>query len=238
MEHNLVSSHRADILVIDDIPDNIRLLSIMLLKQGYSVRKALSGEIGITAAQIAPPDLILLDINMPEMNGYEVCKILKSNAQTHSIPVIFLSALDDVIDKIKAFQVGGVDFITKPFYFEEVVIRIQTQLTIRNLQAQLQAQNLQLQQALYEVKKPHSQHTENEKMVSSGQLMGGVIHEINNTNNFIFRSPDLVFGYIQKLLNIISTYQKEYPNPTIIVKQAEEKVDLDFIVSEIKKLVE
>ncbi len=149
MKYNLPSNPRADILVIDDMPDNIRLLSTMLLKQGYSVRKALNGEIALRAAQLAPPDLILLDINMPEMNGYEVCKRLKSNAQTHSIPVIFLSALDDVFDKVQAFQVGGVDFITKPFYFEEVFVRIQTQLTIRNQQSQLQAKNAQLQQALH-----------------------------------------------------------------------------------------
>jgi len=198
MKYNLPSNPRADILVIDDMPDNIRLLSTMLLKQGYSVRKALNGEIALRAAQLAPPDLILLDINMPEMNGYEVCKRLKSNAQTHSIPVIFLSALDDVFDKVQAFQVGGVDFITKPFYFEEVFVRIQTQLTIRNQQSQLQAKNAQLQQALH--------------------------------------TP--VCEYIQKLLNIISVYQQEYPNPTLVVKQAESQVDLDLIISELKKLVE
>jgi len=198
MKYNLPSNPRADILVIDDMPDNIRLLSTMLLKQGYSVRKALNGEIALRAAQLAPPDLILLDINMPEMNGYEVCKRLKSNAQTHSIPVIFLSALDDVFDKVQAFQVGGVDFITKPFYFEEVFVRIQTQLTIRNQQSQLQAKNAQLQQALH--------------------------------------TP--VCEYIQKLLNIISVYQQEYPNPPLVVKQAESQVDLDLIISELKKLVE
>lgn len=198
MTHNLANNPRADILVIDDLPDNIRLLSTMLLKQGYSVRKALNGEIALRAAQLAPPDLILLDINMPEMNGYEVCKRLKSNAQTHSIPVIFLSALDDVFDKVQAFQVGGVDFITKPFYFEEVFVRIQTHLTIRNQQSQLQAQNAQLQQAL--------------------------------------NTP--VCEYIQKLLNIISAYHQEYPNPTLVVKQAESEVDLDLIISELKKLVE
>jgi DNA-binding response OmpR family regulator len=226
MTHNLVSNPRADILVVDDTPDNIRLLSTMLLEQGYRVRKALNGQMALTAAQIVPPDIILLDINMPEMNGYEVCKKFKENAQTHFIPVIFLSALDDVIDKVQAFQVGGVDFITKPFYFEEVLIRIQTQLKIKKLQSQLQAQNTQLQQALNQIKQHQS------------PLVEGVNNEINNKDKFIFGNLTRVCEDIQKLLNIISIYQQEYPNPTGVVKQALEEVDLELIIAELKKLVE
>ncbi len=168
MKHNLVSNPRSDILVVDDVPDNIRLLSTMLLEQGYSVRKALNGQMALTAAQLVPPDLILLDINMPEMNGYEVCKKFKESPQTHSIPVIFLSALDDVFDKVQAFQVGGVDFITKPFYFEEVLVRIKTKLTIQHLQSQLQTQNAYLQQALNELQKTQAL-IKRENMIYSGQ---------------------------------------------------------------------
>ncbi|UBF24756.1 response regulator [Kovacikia minuta CCNUW1] len=141
----------ADILVVDDTPENIRFLSVMLVDQGYTVRKALNGQLALTAIKTLPPDLILLDITMPGMNGYEVCKLLKENPQTASIPVIFLSALGEMTDKAKAFQVGGVDYVTKPFQLEEVLIRIQTQLTIQKLKHELEEKTIQLQAVLEEL---------------------------------------------------------------------------------------
>jgi two-component system sensor histidine kinase/response regulator len=137
---------KGNILIVDDTPDNLRLLSAMLSQRGYKVRKALNGQTALKTAQTVPPDLILLDINMPGMNGYEVCQALKAQEQTRDIPVIFISALDDVLDKVRAFQVGGVDYISKPFQGEEVLVRVANQLTIRQQQRQLQAQNEQLQQ--------------------------------------------------------------------------------------------
>ncbi len=128
---------KANILVVDDTPDNLRLLSAMLTAQGYEVRKALSGKMALTACQMVLPDVILLDINMPEMNGYEVCRQLKANDSTCRVPVIFISALDDVLDKVKAFDVGGVDYITKPFHGVEVVLRIENQLKLCLLQNKL-----------------------------------------------------------------------------------------------------
>ncbi|MEG5063482.1 adenylate/guanylate cyclase domain-containing protein [Microcoleus sp. B3-A4] len=133
-----------DILIVDDMPDNLRLLSTMLTSHGYHVRKAINGHLALQGAQISPPDLILLDINMPQMNGYEVCEKLKLSPQTKDIPVIFISALDDVMEKVKAFQVGGVDYITKPFQVEEVLARVQNQLSLRLLQSQLQQQAREL----------------------------------------------------------------------------------------------
>ena len=137
---------KANILVVDDTPDNLRLLGAILTDQGYRVRKTLNGQTALKTVRNVPPDLILLDINMPQMNGYQVCEILKADEQTKDIPIIFISALDDVLDKVKAFQVGGVDYITKPFQGEEVIARIDNQLTIRQLQKQLQTQNELLQQ--------------------------------------------------------------------------------------------
>lgn len=137
---------QGNILVVDDRPDNVRLLSFMLAQQGYRVRKALDGQMAITACQTNPPQLILLDINMPDMDGYEVCRRLKANETTRDIPVIFLSILDDVLDKVKAFKVGGADYITKPFQFEEVVARVENQLKIQSLKLQLKQQNQLLQQ--------------------------------------------------------------------------------------------
>jgi len=135
-----------DILIIDDLPDNLRVLSTTLSRRGYGVRCAKSGSMALMGIQSFPPDLILLDIRMPEMDGYEVCRQIKANPLTQDIAVIFLSALDDVPDKVKAFQVGGADYITKPFETEEVLARVQHQLLIRRLQKQLTKQNLQLLQ--------------------------------------------------------------------------------------------
>ncbi len=141
---------KADILAIDDTPENLALLSQMLRERGYKVRSVTKGSTALRGAKAAPPDLILLDVKMPEMNGYEVCHHLKADDRTRNIPVIFISALGDVFDKVRAFQAGGVDYITKPFQVEEVLARLNTHLTIRNLQIQLQAQNAQLQQEIAE----------------------------------------------------------------------------------------
>ncbi len=141
---------KADILVIDDTPENLALLSQILKDKNYKVRSVTKASTGLRGAKAAPPDLILLDVKMPEMNGYEVCQHLKADESTCDIPVIFISALGDVLDKVKAFEVGGVDYITKPLQVEEVLARIETHLTIRRLQQQLQAQNQQLQQEISE----------------------------------------------------------------------------------------
>ncbi|XZO00738.1 MAG: response regulator [Microcoleus sp.] len=133
-----------DIMIVDDMPDNLRLLSTMLTSHGYQVRKAINGQLALQGAQISPPSLILLDINMPQMNGYEVCQKLKKNEITKDIPIVFISALDDVLEKVKAFQVGGVDYITKPFQIEEVLARVESQLSLRSLQSKLQQQAREL----------------------------------------------------------------------------------------------
>lgn len=128
---------RGSILIVDDLPDNLRLLFSLLMPQGYEVGKALNGQMALKSATSNPPDLILLDINMPNMDGYEVCQRLKADANTKEIPVIFISALNDVWDKVKAFKVGGIDYITKPFQAEEVLARVENQMKIQSLQKAL-----------------------------------------------------------------------------------------------------
>ena len=134
-----------DILIVDDTPVNLRVLAKILSDRGYKVRKALNGQIALTACQTLLPDVILLDIMMPDMDGYEVCQRLKSDPKTQDIPVIFISALEDEWDKVKAFKSGGSDYITKPFQIEEVLARVKHHLTIQQLQYQLKVQNSQLQ---------------------------------------------------------------------------------------------
>ncbi|MEM8641573.1 MAG: EAL domain-containing protein [Cyanobacteria bacterium P01_G01_bin.54] len=137
---------KADILLVDDTPENLRLLATALTQHGYKVRSVINGRMALMGAKAAPPDLILLDICMPGMSGYEVCQKLKSDPLTQRVPVVFISALDEVLDKVKAFSVGGVDFITKPFHFEEVIARIENQLTIQLLQRSLTELNNQLEE--------------------------------------------------------------------------------------------
>ncbi|MDJ1171732.1 hybrid sensor histidine kinase/response regulator [Roseofilum sp. BLCC_M154] len=143
----------ADLLIVDDTPNNLRLLSSMLTEKGYKVRKAVDGKGALKAIEVVKPDLILLDIRMPEMDGYQVCQILKADARTQDIPVIFISALDEAVDKVRAFNVGGVDYITKPFQAPEVLARVANHLQIHHLQQQLEAQNIQLQGEIVERQK-------------------------------------------------------------------------------------
>lgn len=135
---------RGNILVVDDTPANVRILTDTLMHHGYEICSAMSGERALEIVKNFVPDLILLDVMMPEMDGYTLCQQLKERAETHDIPVMFLSAIDTQNDKIKAFQVGGVDYITKPFHLEEVIARVGQQIDRRNLQKRLEQQNFRL----------------------------------------------------------------------------------------------
>ncbi len=139
-----------NILIVDDTPDNLRLLAKMLEGCGYTVRKALSGKMALQGIQRNPPDLILLDISMPDMDGYEVCQQLKASPLTAHIPIIFISALNRINDKVRAFEMGGQDYITKPFQDLEVLLRVKNQLLIQQQRQQLLEQNQRLEQEIQE----------------------------------------------------------------------------------------
>ena len=148
MISEVTSQKKETILVVDDRADNTELLSIMLTLQGYEVEQSNRGIKAIEIAKARPPDLILLDVSMPEMDGFEACQRLKADPDTIDIPVIFISALDKVSDKIKAFEYGGNDYITKPLQLEEVVARVRNQLQISRLKTELKAKNTRLEQEL------------------------------------------------------------------------------------------
>ena len=148
MEDRELWMSKGNILIVDDTPANLRVLAQMLSERGYRVRAVTSGPRALEAAQAALPDLILLDVKMPEMDGYQVCQCLKKDERTCETPIIFVSALDDVQDKVKAFTAGGVDYVTKPFQWEEVLARIETHLALRSLQRQLQDANKRFEREL------------------------------------------------------------------------------------------
>lgn len=143
------SSCKGNILVVDDQPDSLEVLSIILESEDYQVRQAINAHVALKTIELQKPELIMLDVIMPEIDGYEVCKKLKSNPETKDIPVIFLSSLDRGIDKNKAFEVGGVDFILKPFMLEEVLARVAHHLTIRRLEIKLNRRKQELRQQNY-----------------------------------------------------------------------------------------
>lgn len=157
------------LLIVDDTPANLQVLAAMLKDQGFTVRPVPSGELALRAAESEPPDLILLDIMMPEMNGYEVCERLKDNDNLRDIPVIFISALSDTSDKVKAFEVGGLDYVTKPFQFDEVRARVGAHLKLRRLQVEAAEHHRQLEQS-------YEQLRELEELRDS--LMHMIVHDL------------------------------------------------------------
>lgn len=197
----------ANILVVDDTPANLRLLAGILTAQGYNVRPARDGNQALLIAQTVALDLILLDINMPVMDGYQVCEKLKADDRTRAIPVIFISALSDVLDKIKAFGVGGVDYITKPFQVEEVLARVATHLSLQNLQNSLQSKNDELAKTnerlnatLLQLKVTQTELIHSEKMAALGQLIAGIAHEINTPLGAIRSSLGNIFKFLNQSL--------------------------------------
>jgi signal transduction histidine kinase len=200
---------KSSILVVDDTPANLRLLVNLLTENGYKVRAVPRGKLALAGIKTAPPDLILLDIMMPEMDGYEVCEKLKADPETKEIPVIFISAINEVLDKVKAFAVGGVDYISKPFQVEEVLARVETQLENRSLQKSLQAKNQELGRALAELQAAQNQLVLSEKMAALGQLVANIAHEINTPLGAIRASSDNSAKALGEFLEVLPKLFRE-----------------------------
>lgn len=228
----------ADILIVDDTPANLRLLSDMLQTQGYGVRKAINGTMALKAVRSLPPDLILLDINLPDMNGYQVCEALKQEPAFKPIPVIFLSALSEVEDKVKAFGSGGADYITKPFVLEEVLARVEHHWELAQLHRQLTAKNQDLETALIQLKKTQAQMIQQEKMAGLSQLVAGLAHEINNPVGFIAGNLSPALDYTQILMEVIARYEAELPEPSPALQGFLADVELDFIRTDLPQLMQ
>lgn len=227
MNKNNTEENRGNILIVDDTPENLQVLSATLCDRGYKVRGVINGKMAIRAAISGSPDLILLDIKMPEMNGYEVCTKLKAQPQTSEIPVIFISALDEVLDKVKAFEIGGVDYITKPFQVEEVLARVEHQLTIKRLQKELIARNIELQKEIIERKKAEEIAAAASKAKS--QFVANMSHELRTPLNAIL-------GFTQVMSRDSSLSHENIENLRIINRSGQHLLELINDVLDLSKI--
>ena len=221
-----------NILAVDDTPQNLHLLVDILSEYNYKVRPVPNGKLAISAAKISPPDLILLDIMMPGLNGYQVCKQLKSDPVTKDIPVIFISAISETVDKVKAFAVGGADYITKPFQMHEVLMRVKHQLAIKDLQQQLKSSNQHLQKTLIQLKENQKQTTAHEKRSAIEKITSGIAHKVNdpiitidNTINEIKEFGEASLANVPTFLALMSPQQQRY-FVTLLKQAAEDRVHL------------
>jgi DNA-binding response OmpR family regulator len=200
MQTNPAESAAPNILIADDTPANLNVLADMLKQHGYKPRPVTSGTLALKAARHSPPDLILLDVKMPDMDGYETCRQIKADPDLAEIPVLFISGLNQPMDKVKAFQAGGVDYITKPFQFEEVEARVGTHLKLRQTRRELQQRNAHLDDL---VGLKTQQLADAYKRLSildkaKTDFLGLISHELRTPLNGLFGAAELLFADVPK----------------------------------------
>ena len=229
------------ILVVDDTPANLEVISEALTDAGYEVAAALSGDRALKQIQRRAPDLILLDIQMPGIDGFETCRQLKENPKTAAIPIIFMTALSDANSKVKAFNMGAVDYVTKPFQEQEVLARVGTHLKLCQLNQALEQRVMErtaaLTATLEELKQSQLQLIQQEKFSTLGALVAGVAHEINNPVGFIASNLKPAQTYVQDLLGLLELYQTRFADPGEEILNEIEAIDLDYVREDLPKLL-
>ncbi|HEY9897212.1 MAG TPA: response regulator [Candidatus Sericytochromatia bacterium] len=233
-----VSNQENTILVVDDTPTNLQVLFDLLSEQSYRVAIAKNGETALQRLETFQPNLILLDVMMPGIDGFETCQRLKANPNTRDIPVIFMTALSDSVDKVKGLRLGAVDYITKPIQHEEVLARIQVHLQLRNTTRTLEQRTADLDRVVKNLKDAQLQLVQGEKMSLLGQLVAGIAHEINNPINFVHGNLHHATEYVQELLALVELYQQQLPAPIVEIQQRAQDIDLEFLRTDLVKLLD
>jgi signal transduction histidine kinase len=221
------------VLIVDDTPTNLDVISEALSDAGFDVAIATSGERALQQLERKLPELILLDVMMPGIDGFEMCRRLKANSRTSNIPVIFMTALTDVDSKVQALEMGAVDYITKPFAEKEVLARVKTHLQLRRLTQQLEHQ---VTQQTTDLAASKDQLVQSEKMSALGELVAGVAHEINNPIGCVCGNLRYAEEYAKDLLHLVEIYQHYYPTPNTEIQQELENIDLDYLREDLPKL--
>ncbi|MCY6491000.1 sensor histidine kinase [Leptolyngbya sp. GGD] len=239
---NMTASN--SILIVDDTPNNIKILLDVLNNVGFDVSVAKSGEIALEKLPFIQPDLILLDVMMPGIDGFETCRCLKADENTKNIPVIFMTALSDSVNKLAGLRMGAVDYITKPIEIEEVLARINIQLKLKNTQKSLineieerRQTEAKLKEALLDLRHTQTQLVQAEKMSSLGRLVAGIAHEINNPISFIYGNLRHTHQYAQELIELLQLYQRKFPTSDSEIQAKSEEADLEFILNDFPKLL-
>ncbi|MBH8573484.1 hybrid sensor histidine kinase/response regulator [Nostocaceae cyanobacterium CENA369] len=222
------------ILIVDDNPTNLSVLCEALNSEGFRFRVAVDGESAIAQAERNQPELILLDVQMPGISGFETCRRLKANPLTENIPIIFTTALADTESKTKGFFLGAVDYIPKPFAHEEVIARVRVHLQLKKLTESLEEQVRDRTTAL---QKAQVQLVQQEKLSTLGELIAGIAHELNNPINFISSNIPPLQEYLAGITYILQLYQKDYPNPTAQINTAIKDLDLNFVLEDLPKIL-
>ncbi|MEI1374299.1 response regulator [Nostoc sp. UHCC 0926] len=229
------------ILVVDDTTTNLEMVFEILTNVGFEVATEMDGKRALQQAESILPDLILLDVMMPGIDGFETCKKLKQNSATCDIPVIFMTANSDTDSKVTGLSIGAVDYITKPFHEEELLARIKTHLQLRNLTKTLEKRVAErtaaLSRALKDLQESQLQLVQTEKMSALGQLIAGVAHEINNPVGFIHGNLRHASVYFQDMINLIDLYQQHYPNPVPEIQEEIAAIDLKYMLSDLPNLI-
>ena len=227
-------SHKGFILIVDDNPTNLSVLSEALASEGLRFRVAVDGESAIAQAERNQPELILLDVQMPGIDGFETCRRLKANPVTQNIPIIFTTALADLDSKTKGFTLGAVDYIPKPFAQQEVIARVLVHLQLKQLTESLERKVNDRTTALQQAQ---VQLVQQEKLSTLGELIAGIAHEMNNPISFIVNNIPPLKEYIAGITELLLLYQQEYPNPTAKITTFIETLDLNFVLEDLVKIL-
>jgi signal transduction histidine kinase len=229
------------ILLVDDTPTNLKVLAEALHGQGWKTLMAADGESAIEQVEYLRPDLILLDVMMPGIDGFETCRRLKANPNTQDIPIIFMTALSDTVDKVRGLELGAVDYVTKPFQHEEVIARTKLHLRLsqltHKLEQEVQLRTQDLSQSLGQLQQAQLQLVQSEKMSTLGQLVAGIGHEINNPIGFINGNLKYVQEYANDLFRLLELYQAKLPSSDADLDDLIEEIDLPYLIGDMPQML-